>query len=68
MNSPKTIDWVVGDCRYLCNVEAKACPFCHRETVVQLPAPILLEQSDGTTHVCHPALGGCNQGFAKEGA
>ena len=41
------------------------CTICGRtRTVVPLPPKLLAEQPDDTTHVCHPALGGCNHGFA----
>jgi hypothetical protein len=44
--------------------ERRACPFCLTRTVVPLPPSILEIQTDGTTHVCHPSIGGCNHGFA----
>jgi hypothetical protein len=41
------------------------CPTCgERATVVELPRVLCDEQPDGTTHVCHPLLAGCNGGFA----
>lgn len=42
------------------------CPKCGKRAVIALPPPVLAEQQDGTTHVCHPPLGGCNWGFALE--
>ncbi len=41
------------------------CPSCSVRAVVELPRPVLEKQPDGTTHVCHPALGGCNLGYEK---
>lgn len=44
-----------------------ACPICFMpQTVTALPSRLLALQTDGTTHVCHPTLGGCNHGFAKK--
>lgn len=51
-----------------CKIEPGACPFCAQAVVVELPPPLKNAQPDGTTHVCHPALGGCNHGFAKQAA
>jgi len=31
--------------------------------LMELPQPIRVKQGDGTTHVCDPSFGGCNQGF-----
>lgn len=40
------------------------CPKCGAaSTLTELPPPLRAIQPDGTTHVCHPALGGCNHGF-----
>jgi hypothetical protein len=43
------------------------CVFCGAEAVVPLTEAELdrTDTSDGTTHVCHPELGGCNHGFEK---
>ena len=40
------------------------CEFCGAIAIVALPEAILAQQSDGTTHVCHPNAGGCNHGFS----
>ena len=40
-----------------------ACPLCGQRTIVELTPAQRLAQPDDTTHVCHPALGGCNHGF-----
>lgn len=40
------------------------CPQCGAGAVHKLPEPLLSEQPDATTHVCNPAFGGCNQGYA----
>lgn len=45
---------------------AVLCPFCTTYAVVKLTPAQLAQQPDGTTHVCHPTLGGCNHGFAME--
>jgi hypothetical protein len=42
---------------------AKYCPKCRRFAVVPLTPRQLAQQPDSTTHVCHPAIGGCNQGY-----
>lgn len=39
------------------------CPACHNRAVVQLTRAMREVQTDGTTDVCHPALGGCNLGY-----
>lgn len=42
-----------------------SCNLCGTNlSVVELPAAVLAEQPDDTTHVCHPLLGGCNHGYA----
>lgn len=46
--------------------DKKLCPFCGVFAVVPLTPQHLAAQPDETTHVCHPALGGCNQGFGLE--
>lgn len=43
------------------------CPICGVRAIVPLPPCIAAEQHDGTTHVCHPGIGGCNHGFADDG-
>lgn len=63
----KSISWIYEGKAYKCAVEPGACPFCYKSgTVTELPPPLRAKQPDGTTHVCHPSLGGCNQGFAKD--
>jgi len=57
--------WIYQGRPYTSRVEA-ICPFCHRNAVVRLPARIAAQQTDGTTHVCHPIAGGCNHGFARD--
>lgn len=42
----------------LCN-----CPKCGAFAIVELTPRQRLAQPDDTTHVCNPALGGCNHGF-----
>lgn len=46
----------------------EACPFCGEHAVTPLPPKLRALQPDGTTHVCNPGLGGCNQGFEMEGS
>ena len=58
------INWIVGRKGYACQVLPHACPYCGHQSITELPPPILAQQTDGTTHVCHPGLDGCNQGFA----
>lgn len=43
------------------------CSQCGARAIVALAGGILAEQTDGTTHVCHPLAGGCNHGFALGG-
>jgi hypothetical protein len=39
------------------------CPACRAVAVVRMGPELLEQQEDGTTHVCHPTIGGCNRGF-----
>lgn len=41
----------------------RVCSSCGVLAVLPLDAEARLAQPDATTHVCHPILGGCNQGF-----
>lgn len=41
------------------------CPQCRAHAVGPLPPWELAKQTDGTTHVCYPHLGGCNVGFRE---
>jgi hypothetical protein len=60
------VSWVVGGVTHECERLLGACPLCFaQDCVVALPPPLLSQQPDDTTHVCLPALGGCNQGFAR---
>ncbi len=43
-----------------------ACPLCGKRAIVELTPEQRLAQPDDTTHVCHPALGGCNHGFTDD--
>lgn len=53
----------------LTDIREDACPFCGVVAITGLPPRLMAEQTDGTTHLCHPVLGGCNHGFsATEGA
>lgn len=62
----KTVNWIVNGKAYETAREPGLCPKCGAlDTVTALPAPLLSVQIDGTTHVCHPSLGGCNHGFAR---
>jgi hypothetical protein len=61
---PITMTWVMADkTAYRCPILPDACPFCLKRRIVVLPPPMAAQQTDGTTHVCHPSIGGCNQGF-----
>lgn len=44
--------------------DIRVCPSCGVRAVV--PAPEGVDTSDGTTHVCNPYKGGCDQGFALQ--
>lgn len=43
-----------------------SCPLCGKRAIVELTPEQRLAQPDDTTHVCHPALGGCNHGFTDD--
>lgn len=43
--------------------DRKLCPACNTFAVVPLTPTQLAAQPDNTTHVCHPAFDGCNQGY-----
>lgn len=47
-------------------IGAVLCPRCNVHAIVPLTQTQLREQPDDTTLVCHPALGGCNHGFAVD--
>lgn len=64
-SSAKQIFWSYRGHFYASAIES-VCPFCKEPAVIALPPELRAEQADGTTHVCHPAVGGCNHGFAKE--
>ena len=53
--------------RYLFDIHLSTvvatCKLCGQTAVVRLPDALIAIQPDETTHVCHPAVGGCNQGF-----
>lgn len=60
----KAIIWVMNDgTKFLCPILEHECVFCKNKTIVALPPPLSSVQTDGTTHVCHPGIGGCNYGF-----
>lgn len=58
-------DWLLGSDVFSCRVEGP-CQLCGAVAIVALPAPLLAQQPDDTTHVCHPVFGGCNHGFALD--
>jgi hypothetical protein len=60
-----TLLWYVGGVFVESKIE-RCCPLCGVRAIVALPAVLLAEQPDDTTHVCHPSLGGCNHGFALD--
>lgn len=62
----KYLHWGYKGKRYRSRITEHACTRCGMRSVVALPAAIRAGQHDDTTHVCHPSLGGCNQGFALE--
>jgi hypothetical protein len=55
--------WAIGPETFTCKVLPTLCRFCGARAITALPPPILAKQPDDTTHVCHPGVGGCNQGF-----
>lgn len=59
-----TFVWVYKKETYISTPESR-CMFCLKIAVVRLTGAILDEQTDGTTHVCHPSVGGCNHGFTE---
>jgi len=52
--------------RFIHSEIVATCKLCGARAIVELPPELLVEQPDDTTHVCHPALGGCNHGFALD--
>ena len=60
----KVIYWSYKGHDYRSTVD-RMCPQCGAFAVIALPPPILAEQPDDTTHVCHPSAGGCNHGFSN---
>lgn len=63
-STAETLTWIVDETAYECVIHPAACPSCGvPRTVTELPPPLKAQQADGTTHVCHPSLGGCNHGF-----
>jgi hypothetical protein len=64
MSAPRIIRWAYKGRAYRSLVCDEPCPECGAHALIALAGPILAEQYDGTTHVCHPSAGGCNQGFA----
>jgi hypothetical protein len=59
------IMWAYKGSSYISPIVA-TCPKCGKRAVIRLRGAALAEQTDGTTHVCHPSVGGCNHGFALE--
>ncbi len=57
--------WIYKGKTYRSRVESR-CAMCGADAVVKLPARIARDQHDGTTHVCHPSVGGCNHGFTRD--
>lgn len=58
-----TCMWLIGGKTFETLISQSPCQFCGKLTVTALPPPLLAKQPDNTTHVCNPALGGCNHGF-----
>ena len=57
------VSWIVGTESFEVTVLSRLCPQCFAHAVTELPAPLRAKQTDGTTHVCNPVFGGCNQGY-----
>lgn len=45
--------------------DKQTCSLCGAFAVVPLTSSQIAKQPDETTHVCHPAFGGCNHGFEQ---
>lgn len=61
-----TVTWILEGKAYECKIAPGACPLCGAlDAVTELPPPLRAKQPDKTTHVCNPALDGCNHGFEK---
>jgi hypothetical protein len=66
MNKPlrqPSLTWYMKNQTWWSPILPDACPFCGKARIVVLPPPLAAKQPDGTTHVCHPSIGGCNYGF-----
>lgn len=64
MTDKNTAVWVIDGQAYEVEILRAICPMCYKwKAVVALPPPLLAKETDGTTHVCAPFLGGCNHGF-----
>jgi hypothetical protein len=65
---PIMMTWLMADkTAFRCPVLPNTCSFCGKKRIVVLPPPLAALQDDGTTHVCHPSIGGCNQGYEMIG-
>lgn len=58
-------DWLLAG-EPISNVAKSLCPQCHTWAIVELTPKQRLSQTDDTTHICHPGLGGCNTGFTDD--
>lgn len=61
-----TFSWSYKGHDYRFTIITAACPMCHKRAVVKLYGPLLDEQTDGTTLLCHPLRGGCNYGLTTD--
>lgn len=64
MTAVRTLHWTYRGRKYASEIRPDPCANCGKVAVVLLPPEMMAQQTDGTSHVCHPSLGGCNQGFA----
>ena len=56
------LHWAYQGQRYISAIVG-TCPKCQVRALIRLPRDIRAQQPDGTTYVCHPLVGGCNQGY-----
>lgn len=64
MKIGQSFTWFYKGTPHTSVVEA-TCARCGAAAIIALPLSIRMQQTDGTTHVCCPAIGGCNLGYEK---
>ena len=58
--------WVLSGVKMMIEPCGLLCPMCNKTAIVALPNSERDLVKDGTSHVCHPAFGGCGQAWAQE--